>query len=99
MTIFELVYVLFWLDLSIICLLLLFFEQEIKEIYFLLTLKRRNSVYLDTPMLRNLMEYLENTSPEQVKKDFEEVRSKGLQGPSAKEFIKSFKDTPVWNRK
>lgn len=39
MTTFELVYVLFWLDLSIICLLLLFFEQEIKEIYFLLTFK------------------------------------------------------------
>lgn len=78
MTTFELLYVLFWLDLSIICLLLLFFEQEIKDIYFLLTLKRRESVDLDTPMLRNLREYLENTSPEQVKKDLEYVRSKGL---------------------
>lgn len=95
MTTVELLYVLFWLDLSIICLLLLFFEQEIKDIYFLLTSKRRNSVDLDTPMFRNLREYLENTPPDQVKKDWEEVRSKDLQGPTAKEFIKSFKNTPA----
>ncbi len=48
---------------------------------------------MDTPMLKDLKEYLENTSKEQIDKDWAEVKSLGLKGPTARELIKTFKMT------
>jgi hypothetical protein len=45
---------------------------------------------MDTPMLKSLKEYLENTSREQIDKDWAEVKSLGLKGPTAKELINTF---------
>jgi len=45
---------------------------------------------MNTPMLKALKEYLENTSREQKNKDWAEVKSLELKGPTAKELINIF---------
>lgn len=46
---------------------------------------------MDTPMLQKLREYLANTPREQIQRDWEEVKAKGLKGPTVKEFVASFR--------
>lgn len=46
---------------------------------------------MDTPMLQKLREYLANTPREQIDRDWAEVKALGLKGPTAKEFIASFR--------
>lgn len=45
---------------------------------------------MDTLMLKALKEYLENTSREQKDKDWAEIKSLGLKGPTARELINTF---------
>lgn len=42
-------------------------------------------------MLQKLREYLTNTPREQIDRDWAEVKALGLKGPTAKEFIASFR--------
>lgn len=42
-------------------------------------------------MLQKLREYLANTPREQIDRDWAEVKALGLKGPTAKEFIASFR--------
>lgn len=42
-------------------------------------------------MLQKLREYLANTPREQIVRDWEEVKAKGLKGPTIKEFVASFR--------
>lgn len=42
-------------------------------------------------MLQKLREYLANTPREQIDRDWAEVKALGLKGPTAKEFISSFR--------
>jgi hypothetical protein len=54
---------------------------------------------MDTPMLRKLREYLQNTPHEQKVKDWEAIKSRGyIGGPTVQEFIASFRHTPAYQR-
>lgn len=48
----------------------------------------------DTPLLKELREHLANTSPEQLKKEWAEIKAMGLQGPTVEEFLNNNPITP-----
>lgn len=49
-------------------------------------------------MLQKLREYLANTPREQIDRDWAAVKAKGLQGPTAKELIATFRLTPAYQQ-
>lgn len=53
---------------------------------------------MNTPMLEKLREYLANTPREQIDRDWAAVKDKRLKGPTAKEFIASFRLTPAYQQ-
>lgn len=91
----EMLYFLFWFNISILGLLFMFFERECIEIYKLMVkfgIFRNKRKPIDTPMLQKLKKSLKNDTPEQAKADWESVKSKtrGVYSPTAREFIESF---------
>jgi len=47
-------------------------------------------------MLKNLRDYLANTSEEQKDRDWAAVKALGLRGPTVEAFLFSFRQTPVF---
>lgn len=51
---------------------------------------------MDTPMLQRLREVLRQTTREEFQRDWAAIKAKGFHSPTARDFIRSFRYTPVY---